>query len=322
MSIYRARVVADSIGAVNPRLTSVAVTFPHLILPQVLTHRAFGRNTSSSRATPAKRLVGMVRKNPAMPIEWGKNRAGMQATEELSPFRQKMMRALWLGGMRVMTTAALTADKLGAHKQVTNRLIEPWSHVNMLITATDWDNFFALRLHEDAQPEIRELARVIHEAMSKSKPKLLKPGQWHLPYVETDIEDDGEQSYTLRLTHPDDEVQGTQLLDLNQAIRVSVARAARNSYFTHDGKIPTLEQDLSLYDRLVGAVPLHASPTEHQACPDVEVTPEATAPELKWLRWANPELHGNLTGWCQYRKLLPGENQQKTYQCAGAPVSA
>jgi thymidylate synthase ThyX len=146
----------------------------------------------------------------------------------------------------------------------------------VVITSTQWSNFLALRDHPDAQPEIRDLAQKIKAAMAVSTPQLLRPGEWHLPFVtRSDLGN-----------YP-----------LNDCIKASVARCARTSYFTHEGKDPNMTDDLALYERLVGSKPLHASPAEHQTTPDFRVT-----------HWDNPELGGNLgPGWIQYRKTLPGE---------------
>jgi hypothetical protein len=177
---------------------------------------------------------------------------------------------------------------LGLHKQWANRGLEPYLYVHGVVTATEWANFFALRRHADAQPEMKVLADLMWEAQQASVPRVLALGEWHLPYV-TD-EDSGPHR-----GRPD----GMFLPD-TALIKLSVARCARVSYLTQDGRKPTIEEDLKLYDRLVGSVPIHASPAEHQAAPD-----QRGGEENRWL-W--PSQHGNFNGWRQYRKTLPGEN--------------
>ena len=79
-----AKIIADSISETGERLTTVQVKFHRYILSEVNTHRVFSRNYSSSRAIPISKLIEQVRKDPAMPVYWGKNKAGMQAEQKLS----------------------------------------------------------------------------------------------------------------------------------------------------------------------------------------------------------------------------------------------
>jgi hypothetical protein len=281
--------IEDSISPEKIRLTTILARYPRFIHAEVMTHRVFSRNASSSRAIPVKRLIADIRRDPAIPNYWGKNRPGMQAKEQLTGWRLWAAKKLWIGSMWLMTGIASLADRLGAHKQIVNRMIEPWSHINVVITATDWENFFALRRHEDAQPEIKILADCVHAAMQISKPKLLLPTQWHLPFV-TD----------------EDWKRLPVMIDV---IKISVARCARTSYLTHDGTKPDFDKDLALYERLVGSKPLHASPAEHQATPDdlaVGAGHRATEGH-EWSEWKNDHEHGNLRGWRQFRKTLDGE---------------
>ncbi len=270
-----AKVVAASINWNGVKLPSVLARYPRFIHAEVMTHRVFSRNASSSRAIPVKRLIADIRRDPAMPIHWGKNQPGMQANEELKGWRRTLVRGAWLFGMHVMTRVALVADALGAHKQIVNRLVEPWAHINVLITATEWDNFFELRLHKDAQPEIRVLAEAIYKALEEAEYERLELGDWHMPFITP------EERATC---------------DVDTLLKLSVARCARTSYLTHDQQKPKLESDLRLYAKLVVATPLHASPAEHQATPD-EINESG--------EWSEPELHGNFRGgWLQYRKFL------------------
>jgi thymidylate synthase ThyX len=166
----------------------------------------------------------------------------------------------------------------------------------VVCTATDYQNFFALRRHKDAQPEMKALADAMWDAREASIPKLLQPGEWHLPYVTPDeIKSSGPG-----LDNPGGKLS---MMDWKRFIKLSVARCARVSYLTHDGKQPNIDEDLKLYDRLVGSVPLHASPAEHQATPDQrnsygnEIGP-----------WWHKEQWGNFRGYRQYRHMLPNES--------------
>jgi hypothetical protein len=288
------KVIADSINAFGNRLTTFQLRYPRFIHAEFMTHRVFSRNARSSRAVPTKKLIEEVRNDPVIPVYWGKNQPGMQAVEEL-PIAERLVGIdIWLSARDTAADRAASLERLGAHKQIVNRILEPFLHIDVVVSATEYDNFFALRRHKDAQPEIRTLADAMWEAMEKSKPRLLRPEDWHIPYVD-----------------PDEEVQlyrKDPLKDL--PIRVSVSRCARVSYkvFEEDRR-PTLEEDLKLYDKLVGSQPMHASPAEHQATPDRR-NPMSPG-HGPMFDWANPREWGNFVGWRQYRKMLPGECVKK-----------
>lgn len=273
MSI-EAKVILDSVSPEGIRLTTFQLKYPRLIHSEFMTHRKPSRNAGSSRAVPIKRVIKNILADPAEPVAWGSNQPGMQAGAELTGIRRVLVRLAWHSVKRAAILGARVSQWAGAHKQVANRMLEPWSHIEVVATGTDWANFFALRAHEDADPTIQALAFAILDALEASEPTPLEPGEWHLPYA----------------TDPS--------LDLETARKVSAARCARVSYLTHDGVSTTLEADKALFDRLMGGDPKHASPTEHQATPD-----------KRWSRkrWGKPELHGNLYGWCQFRKMIPGE---------------
>lgn len=297
-----AQVICDSISQSGHRITSLQLRYPRFIHAEFMTHRVFSRNASSSRAIPVKRIIEDIVKDTAMPIHWGKNQTGMQAFEELEAQELEEAKNRWMMCRDDAIYHAEEMIKLGAHKQLVNRLLEPFSHINVLVTATEFANFFHLRSHKDAQPEIKELSDRMKLAMSQSKPQLLQCGEWHLPYVRPA---DFANIYNFlkygRITR--DEPAHKEIVDL--AIKVSVARSARNSYLTHSGRETKLDEDMLLYDRLLKSQPLHASPAEHQASPDQLVQVDSiTGDNL----WANQDRHGNFVGWIQYRKTLPYEN--------------
>ena len=304
-----AQIIADSISPTGKRLTTLQLRYPRFIHAEFMTHRAFSRNASSSRAIPVARMIADIRADTAMPKYWGANQKGMQAGEELDAMitglpvlvtkDKKQLYGLgevaslypdipnmggfgeghdvdkeeaWCQAREFAIAVAQAYDRAGYHKQIVNRVLEPFMHINVLVTATEWDNFFALRDHPDAEPHIQELARTMKAAMFENPPALLEQNEWHLPYV-----------------RPDEYSRAG-------AIKVSVARCARVSYLTHDGRETTFDEDLQLYKRLL-STPLHASPMEHQA--------EYDDRTQGW--WSNPDLHGNLVGWKQYRKMLEQE---------------
>ena len=200
----------------------------------------------------------------------------MQAGEELTGDVLEIAKRVWdLARMDAIGSARALVE-VGAHKQLVNRLLEPFTHIRVLVSATDWANFLHLRDHPDAEPHIQILAREVRKCLYQGKPTLLQPGQWHLPYV-LPAERQG-------LKHEDQ-------------LTVSAARCASLSYRTVDGHQMTVERALALREKLVGS-PVHASPFEHQATPD-----ERTGGD--W--WAHPEEHGNFRGWRQYRKQIPQE---------------
>lgn len=301
-----AKIIADSVTHNAPRLITMQLRYPRFIHAEVMTHRVFSRNASSSRAIPVKRLIEDVIRDTAMPIHWGKNQKGMQANEEhdalvgrpdgsFNLYREDAWRAArdkaveWARGF----------DEAGYHKQIVNRLLEPFSHINVLVTATDYANFFWLRRHPDAQPEIKALADAMWEALQGSQPAHLQPGEWHMPYVE--YSDRWDVEY-IDKGHGDFDIID-HMRPVEDLLKVSVARCARVSYKTHDGKTPDFDADLALFERLVGSAPLHASPAEHQATPD-----EVVWNEYEMSKPRRPGLSGNLApGWVQYRKLMPGE---------------
>lgn len=281
--MIKAEIIEDSVasdvyGPIHKRLTTFRLTYPRFVHAELMTHRVFSRNASSSRAIPIKKMLAAVWSNPAMPIYWGANQAGMQARAELEGFRLWLAKQVWRKSRYLALATAWTLDKIGMHKQIANRILEPWGHITVVVTATEYANWFVLRTHPDAQPEIRELAIQMEYLYRTNVPRELDPGEWHLPFI-TQEERDAEHSLT----------------DL---IKVSVARCARTSYYTHDNKVTSLIADIALHDKLIVSQPMHASPAEHQARPDAWVFPG----------WSYPELHGNFIGFIQYRKTLAGEN--------------
>jgi hypothetical protein len=290
-----AKVVADSI-ANDVRLCTLELNYPRFIHSEFMTHRMFSRNASSSRAIPVAKMLEQVENNPAMPIHWGKNQPGMQAREECNnpvgyPWEDSDPKISWGYTAKCLSSFAMDWNNAGYHKQIVNRLTEPFQFIKVVCTATEWQNFFKLRLHPDSQPEIQELAKCMKEAMGESEPKELKYRQWHLPYINLD-EFVWEHS-------------GGNHIDWNEAIKASVARCARVSYLNHDNSNPDIEKDIALHDMLLEAG--HWSPFEHSATPmqdlytdlDVDWEPGVTHQDRLNQQWS-----GNFRGWAQYRQLL------------------
>lgn len=267
--MFEAKIIADSIHK-GKRITTMQLTYPRYIHAEFMTHRVFSRNASSSRAIPVAKLIETSLANAVYPVRWGKNQSGMQASmEDLNDDDSIHAKEIWDEMMEACVKGVRELSELGLHKQWANRPLEWFGNITVVVTATEWDNFYELRDHPMAQPEIHMLAKFMKQAHENSIPEELLSGEWHLPYI----------------THQEQAVHSVKDL-----LKMSVARCARVSYLNQEGKAPTLEQDLQLYDRLVGSEPLHASPCEHQATPILEKDQEF--------------LQGNFRGWIQYRKLV------------------
>lgn len=271
MSQIEAKIIADSISPWGTRLTTFQLKYHRYIHGELLTHRMFSRNASSSRAIPVRKILSQVWKDPAIPIHWGKNQSGMQSDGQISKRRRRVARFLWKTAGKFACIFSWGLMKLGIHKEVANRILEPWQFMHTVVTATDFDNFFILRDHPDAQPEIQELARQMKQALRRSSPTLLNSGEFHLPYV---------------LPEEVERYKGTDNEWLLPVL--STARCARVSYMNHDGTNPSVDRDKKLFERLVISTPAHASPAEHQA--------QATS---------NPERSRNFSsGWKQFREIV------------------
>lgn len=319
-----AKIIKDSVSEANVRLTTVQLRYPRFIHAELMTHRVFSRNASSSRAIPVDRLIQDIINDTAMPIHWGKNQKGMQADTEcdeaviLDPEDEDggwQREHAWEGARDAAIQYAKAYSEAGYHKQIVNRLLEPFAHINVLVTATDWSNFFALRDHEAAQPEFRLLAQRIKEAMTLSIPTLLKKDDWHLPYADrqSDIHDMMINNDDIR----DAELERRGWSHIDGLIALSAARCASVSYMTVEGQPMTWDRAFVIYDKLLADAPIHASPAEHQARPDTLIDTNIYDNEGEYIgpdrEWEQPELHGNFYGWVQYRKTLPNECAPREY---------
>ena len=243
MNNIEAKIVADSVNPSGKRITTFLCTYPRFIHAEIMTHRQFSRNAASSRAIPTSKIIEAIDQNPARPEWWGANQKGMQANTEISEESKRVA----MIDIDVLKNSAIDCVEslvgaYGLHKQIANRYLEPWFHITVLITSTEWDNFFALRAHPDAQPEFQVLAYKMLDCYLNNTPDELDWEHWHVPFVT----DKTSMSKSEALIH-------------------SVACAARTSYTTHDGEFGLHEQR-KLVDNL--AVAGHWSPFEHQAQAD------------------------------------------------------
>ena len=294
--MIQAKILRDSIGRDSsaPRLTTFLLEFPRCILAEFNTHRAFSRNAASSRAIPVLKRLSMVADDPVIPIEWGLDQPGMQATQLATGETLSRAMDIWKAACHAAMGAALEMHTLGISKQIANRILEPFTFVQVLMTSTaiGMENFFALRADTKPDPFMRVLAYHMLHVYNNSIPEELCPGEWHIPF--------GDDMY------PD--------LDLESRLKVAVARAARLSYNNFDGS-RSLEKDLALHDQL--AKDGHWSSFEH--CAQVMPTEGiivgrtlyrgASHTDLAGNRRGAPpvSLSGNLPGWVQLRKTYPNE---------------
>lgn len=291
------KVIAASISDAGIPLTTFQLRYWRPIHSELMTHRVFSRNAGSSRARPSRAIIEQVRHDPWGPLHWGQNQPGMQADEQVQHVEHAKDR--WQWAAQQAADAAQRMHDMGLHKQVVNRVLEPYTFIDVVVTATDFANWFALRDHKDADPTIRDLAARMKDEVSGIKRQELKPGEWHLPYIRPE---DHRHAYDYlkrgRITR--DEPSQTQIMQM--LLQMSTARCARISYRAFDGSESPVEKDVELFQKLLVSTPLHASPAEHQATPDVDHNLGIGEP-----KWSQPQLHGNLRGWVQHRKMLPNE---------------
>lgn len=271
----KSEIIADSINPYGKRLTTYILEYPRYIHSELMTHRVFSRNAASSRAIPVEWFIKEVTENPVIPTHWGKNQSGMQANEELSPEDIEACKKEWLLARDNAIQSVLKLKDLNLHKQIANRILEPWFHIRIILSSTEFSNFFALRAHEDAHPDLKKLAYLMLDQYNESTPKVLVRGEWHIPFG-----DRIDQDRLDKLSTSEDKQELVK--------KIAVARCARISYYNFDGK-DDYASDIKLADRLMANVPKHLSPAEHVAISD-----------YGW--------HGNFNGWKQYRKFFSDEN--------------
>lgn len=319
--MIKAEIVADSISPVGARLTTFVLEYPRFVHAEFMTHRMFSKNAASSRAIPIEKMIEQVKTNPALPEFWGKNQSGMQAAEELDNvkrnadmlFARRMpeykdhyagmasgIGSLYCYNLTDMEKAKIKwieardsaigfvnqLNKIGLHKQIANRILEPWFHIRIICSATEYENFFALRAHKDAQPEIQRLAYLMLEQYNSSSPKVLKEGEWHIPFG--DKIDDNRLNSLIVDCDVGFSATAEQMEEAKK--KIAVARCARISYLNYEGK-DDYSADVKLCDRLFGSNPKHLSPTEHVA-----------------VATGDNQFYGNFKGFKQFRKQFIEEN--------------
>lgn len=299
-----ATVLAHSIAAASGiRFLSFEIEYPRFILAELNTHRMLSKNSSSSRAIPIKAMHDAIRQQTARPVHIGKNQPGMQAKEELNDLGKESVIQVWDAARDSAIAHSVVLSNIGVHKQIANRITEPYQMMKTVLSGTEFANLKWLRHHTDAQPEFFELLDVMIIAENNSIPVELYPGEWHLPYIESSRNSFGVLEYTS---------SNKEILSLFEAKKVSASCCAQTSYRKNDD---SLEKAQMVFAKLIESQPCHSSPVEHQATPMKEHVILGGA-DMYPERWEEGVTHmdrqrhlwsGNLKGWIQHRKLIPGE---------------
>lgn len=289
MNQIKAEVITDSLSPAGTRLTTFVLDFPRIVLAEFNTHRAFSRNSASSRAIPFAKMLDSVKNTPFIPIRFQKEHAGMQGTEYFEGADHDQCVADWLKARDAAVEAAVNF-KLPITKQLRNRLLEPFLMHKVILTATDFENFFALRAHEAAEIHIADLAAKMLVAYNASTPEPKTFGQYHIPFGDR-FDRDRLESMVVKPAMISESDSQRFLQQMNELrIKISIARCARISYLNFEGK-DDYDADIKLFNRLLESG--HMSPFEHVASAS-----------------AYPTYSGNFIGFTQYRKLLPRENRE------------
>lgn len=297
---FQVKIIADSLAPCGKRLTTITARYPRIVHSEIMTHRDRERNAASSRAIPWPVMCEQIQNHPFVPISWGLEQSGMQMGEPIPPELADYANQLWLEARDAMVDYANSIANIGKtynrhhrltsgprpeyedikiHKSLPNRLTEPWMYITVVMSATEWENFFRLRCHPDTEQHFRKIAEMIRTIKNQSIPVQLKDGKWHLPFI-----------------IPQDYVDSSELVnnreeDVALIKNVSVARCARVSYLTHEGK-RSLTKDVELFHRLAtGSDFGHFSPFGHIASASSELVRS-----------------GPFIGFNQYRKEFPLEN--------------
>ena len=278
--MFDSKVIADTISPLGKRITTLECTYPRFIHSEIMTHRDRGRNSGSSRAIPWPTMCERIENNPVIPIYWGAEQKGMQTSGQID--EPDLAKKIWLEARDNAIDSAKRLAAIGVHKSLCNRLTEPFMWITVVMTATNWRNFFMQRCHQDAEIHFQKIAGMMRESILKSTPK---ESMYHLPYIQDDDLDTCEPPVLAALENDPFEV----------LMQVSTARCARVSYVQHGEKAKSIKIDLGLFDRLYkGSAGGHWSPFEHPAM-------------------AIDGNSGPYRGWKGYRKLFHSECPEEGY---------
>jgi len=320
------RILADSLNGLGDRLVTFLVTFPRLFEPELLRHRMLSFSAASSRAINLRKHINNVSDNTFIPTAFTTDNKGMSSTGVLKGISEAHARATWRKAHQHIEQASLSLMTLGVHKQHASRLLQPFEMQTYMVTGTEWKHFFELRCPQyltasgatyhslatmyaiegdqvayknvgHAQPEFMELAELMYDAMLEHTPKVLKAGEWHLPY--------GDNIDAFELTKAKSELQDSELL-----LKICSARAARISYLNHDGVI-NFADDKRLVDRLISVK--HASVFEHCAkvMSPLEYENFVRGNIGQGIKFKNKGWCNNFKGFIQYRYFIENPVTEK-----------
>lgn len=295
--MIKAEIIADSRNMHGQRLTTFVLCFPRIVLAEFNTHRVLSKNSASSRAIPFEKMVKMVKENPFIPIKWMKEHKGMQGTEYFTT--ESDISWLKMNHLKARDQAverAMDASERGLTKQICNRYLEPFMWHTVIVTGTEWENFFALRAHPQAEIHIQALAHAMLDTYNATTPRQLYPGDWHIPFGDVfDITRSPLNKYK-------DDVEAMKIA----LVKIATARCARVSYLNFEGK-DDYEADIILHDRLLESG--HMSPFEHCARAMSDDEYYSYCDNCHALL-GHDGRSGNFVGFVQYRKMLGGENKK------------
>lgn len=296
-------VIADSVCA-GSRMVTLELEYPRFIHSELMTHRMLSKNAASSRAIPIKKMHETIIEKTATPVHWGKNQPGMSAKEEVDDLTKQGALGVWNAARDSMLSHSKVLSDAGIHKQIANRITEPFQMMKTVISGTEWANLIWLRHHPDAQPEFFELADCIIKCLEQSDSILLSAGEWHVPYVKVERDEKGVIHYY--------DSNGDELTK-EDAIKVSASCCAQVSYRRNDD---SLQKARDIFARLIDSEPIHASPIEHQATPMkfksanhyiTNMDPGVWEEGITHMDRNNNYWSGNLRGFIQHRKLIKCE---------------
>lgn len=343
----KAEIIADSICPRGHRLTTFVLTFPRFILAELNTHRLFSRNSASSRAIPFEKMVKMVEEDPFIPIAWQKDHKGMQGSEYIS---EKMIQdwsvEKWLESRDNAVNLAKQLNQGGVTKQLCNRLLEPFMWHTVILTASEFDNFFELRcpkyeyskdIYFKSRKDYENYYEEIHNKANDDRTTLdwlsINKGQSEIHMMELAecMRDARNESIPKQLQAGEwhipfgDRIDNDRLEEVNRITntgdyhpdqtktKIATARCARVSYLNFEGK-DDYEADIKLYNTLLASG--HFSPFEH--CAQVMDDEEYNNYYKGYLcdngtqTYAYPESKGwcnNFRGFIQYRHLIENGNK-------------
>jgi thymidylate synthase ThyX len=308
-----ASIIADSVNLFGDRITTFVLEFPRIILAEFNTHREFSRNSASSRAIPHSKMLDKIQNHPFIPIKWMKDHSGMQGGEYITDMSDLIsLPTDWLHARDKAMEMSIELASHGLTKQMTNRLLEPFLYHKVIVTATNFENFFALRAHEAAEIHIQDLAYKMLDVYNynyrNNLIKVLQPGQWHIPFGDNIDESRIDSIFKSEMDIRKDGFWGQEEIEQIK-IRIASARCARVSYDNFDGT-DDYEKDIDLYHRLVSMG--HLSPLEHCAMAMAEHNFDNLGSCSTGEILSKPlgGRSGNFKGFIQLRKLFPGENRK------------